>query len=425
MRVDHEKFLSLYHAQFGALKAGQAAGLRALLGFLEQDSDVRDPRWAAYMLATVKHECADTWQPIAEFGHGKGHPYGQPVTAKGSDGKTYTNTYYGRGYVQLTWSQNYQKMSLSLKLGDALLIHPDRVMEPPVAYQIMSFGMRNGSFTGKRLADFIDGSRCDYNDARRIINGLDQAAKIGGYAAKLEAMLRGSMTEGGYHIANAPAGVAARKGPGTHYPVVRVIANNSPIQIACQTHGEAVGGTNVWNRLSDGTYVTDFYCDTPNFNSLSPPLPACKGAPPPPPPPSPKLVDDYPYRTATPDTPDKWGFLCRECTSFVAWRLNQRGIKFTNRGFGHAYNWAEAARGLGYRVDHSPAIGAVAHFDPGVSFAGPRGHVAYVAEMNGDSITVEEYNFGYKSPDDAGHFAYHHPQRILHPSQVSNFIHVG
>lgn len=375
------------------------------------------------MLATVKHECADRWQPIAEFGQGRGHDYGQPVMVEGSDGKTYTNIYYGRGYLQLTYKSNYEKMSRDLNLGDELLIHPDRGLEPAIAYRIMSYGMRNGSFTGKRLSDYIEGSKSDYTNARQIINGLDRAELIAGYATNLEALLRESLVEGGYHIVNSLVGVCARKGPGTHYPVVRVIPNNSPIQIACQVHGEAVSGTNIWNRLTDGTYVTDFYCDTPNFNSFSPPLSACKEAAPPPPPPSPKLVDDYPYRTASPDQADKWGFYCRQCTSFVAWRLDQHGIKISNRGLGNADTWAEGARKMGHRVDHTPSVGAVAQFAPGVSFAGPLGHVAWVAEMNGDAITIEEYNFGYTSPNDSGHLAYHHPQRILHPSQVSNFIH--
>jgi hypothetical protein len=37
--------------------------------------------------------------------------YGNPVTVRGSDGKTYTNSYYGRDYVQLTWEANYRNMS--------------------------------------------------------------------------------------------------------------------------------------------------------------------------------------------------------------------------------------------------------------------------------------------------------------------------
>ena len=283
MKIDHQKFMDLYKGQYGALDDGQASGLEVLLGFLERDADVGDLRWGAYMLATVKHECADTWQPIEEFGKGQGEPYGDPVTVTGGDGKTYVNTYYGRGYVQLTWQTNYQKMSQDLNLGDQLLIHPERALDPPISYYVMSFGMRSGSFTGVGLGDFINGSQSDYVNARQIVNGLDMADVIANYASTLESVLRQSSGGEGpgprqYHIVNAPDGVNARKGPGSNYPVVRGIPNNSPINIACQVHGEVVNGSNIWNKLADGSFVTDYYCDTPNFNAFSPPIPVCNDA---------------------------------------------------------------------------------------------------------------------------------------------------
>jgi len=282
MKFDHQMFVNLYEAQW-ALDDNQASGIDALLGFLEQDANVSDVRWAAYMLATTKWECADTWQPIEESDKGQGQPYGNPVTVTGSDGKTYVNTYYGRGYVQLTWEANYQNMSQNLNLGDQLLIHPEMALDPSIAYQIMSFGMRNGSFTGVALGDFINNSQTDYVDARQIVNGLDHAADIAAYATTLESLLRQSSAGEGpgprqYHIVNAPDGVNARKGPGTSFPVVHSIANNSLINITCQVQGQVVNGSDIWNQLADGSFVSDFYCDTPNFNRFSPPLPVCQQA---------------------------------------------------------------------------------------------------------------------------------------------------
>ena len=525
MKIDHEKFISLYKSQYGALNSSQSSGLGTLLGFLEQDRDVSDLRWAAYMLATVKHECANQWQPIEEYGKGQGMAYGNPVTVRGSDGKTYTNSYYGRGYVQLTWEANYQNMSQNLNLDDQVLIHPERALEPSIAYRILSFGMRNGSFTGVRLGDYINGSKTDYYDARQIVNGFDQAALIQGYAEKLEALLRQSSNGEGkqvYHVVNAEVGVQARKGPGTNFPVVGTIANNSPIEIVCQLHGESINGSDIWNKLADGTYVTDFYCDTPNFAKFSPPIPVCKDAPPPdqtpkgdagkqvyhvvnaevgvqarkgpdtnfpavgtiannspieivcqlhgesingsdiwnkladgsyvtdfycdtpnfakfsppipvckdvpqPPPIQPAIKgDDYPFRGSAPDQFDGWGFLTGECTSFVAWRMRQHGIDFTNsmKGglFGHGYMWANNARKLGYRVDNSPSVGAIVYYDQNAFWAGPLGHVAYVAQVNGDgSIVIEEYNWGLEEKD---HYAYHHPPRLTDAAHVSAFIHI-
>jgi hypothetical protein len=193
MKIDRQKFVDLYKREYGALTDTRASALDALLGFLEQDGDVGDLRWGAYVLATVKHECADTWQPIEEFGRGQGEPYGKPVSVTGSDGKTYVNAFYGRGYVQLTWERNYQNMSRELNLGDELLIHPERALHPPVSYRVLSFGMRNGSFTGVGLSNFINGSRCDYLNARRIVNGLDRAELIASYARTLERLLKESV----------------------------------------------------------------------------------------------------------------------------------------------------------------------------------------------------------------------------------------
>lgn len=190
---NHDTFSESYQAEFGKLKSLAASGLDALLGFLEQDPDVTDVRWAAYMLATVKHECADRWQPIEEFGKGKNHPYGQPVTIIDADGTQFTNRYYGRGYVQLTWKLNYDRLSEALGLGNGLVLHPEHALEPRTAYGIMSYGMRQGSFTSKKLADYIHDEFCDYFQARRIINALDQAAAIQGYAENLENLLNESL----------------------------------------------------------------------------------------------------------------------------------------------------------------------------------------------------------------------------------------
>ena len=428
MKFEHQMFISLYEAQYGALDASQASGIDALLGFLEQDTDVSDVRWAAYMLATTKWECADMWQPIEEYGMGQGQPYGNPVTVTGSDGKTYVNTYYGRGYVQLTWEANYQNMSYDLNLGDQLLIHPEQALDPPIAYDIMSFGMRNGSFTGVSLGDFINDSQSDYVDARQIINGLDNAELIAGYASALESLLRQSSAGGPrqYHIVNAPNGVNARKGPGTSFPVVHSIANNSAIDIKCQVQGQIVNGSNIWNELADGTLVTDVYCDTPNFNRFSPPIPVCKYA-------SGIKGDDYPYKDAPtdPEVVDPWNFYCTECTSFVAWRMNQLGVNFTNgmsgpNGappnddpvYGNGEHWADHAQTLGFLVDNTPTVGTVAHYAPNVSGAGDLGHVAYVAQVNSDgTIVVEDYN--WYPPH-----AYSNPPRVIPASDPTSFIHI-
>lgn len=187
---DVDAVCSQYKQENPKLTDDARAGLQHLLAAIHDDPDVSDLRWAAYMLATVRWECAGKWQPVEEYGKGKGRVYGQAAKVTDADGVTYTNTYYGRGYVQLTWKANYANIGQKLGLGNLLVLHPEHALEPQTAYDIMSYGMRNGTFTRKKLGDFINDQGCDYVNARRIINGVDRAEKIAGFAQQFEQLLR-------------------------------------------------------------------------------------------------------------------------------------------------------------------------------------------------------------------------------------------
>ena len=154
----------------GTLTQSQVDGLNVLLS--AWSSSTSDHRWIAYGLATAYHETDRTMEPIAEYGHGLGRPYGKPDPTTGL-------TYYGRGYVQLTWDYNYIKMGHLL--GIDLYRAPERAMEPEVAAKIMTAGMVGGLFTGQKLADHFNDRLTDWVGARRIINGLDRAHIIAGY----------------------------------------------------------------------------------------------------------------------------------------------------------------------------------------------------------------------------------------------------
>lgn len=91
-----------------------------------------------------------------------------------------------------------------------------------------------------------------------------------------------------------------------------------------------------------------------------------------------------------------YGFYYRQCTDFAAYCLNARNeVYFVNSGshagitWGDAKNWGNAARQAGYAVDKNPAVGAVAWWS-----GGTYGHVAWVREVNGGTVTIEEYNYG-------------------------------
>lgn len=169
--------------------------LTTLSTFIASDQQVRDLRWFAYMLGTAWLETAYTYEPIRERGLGRQFYYGVPTPFTDRLGHPYNFIYYGRGYVQLTLLDNYLSMGKRLGIDQQLATSPDDVLQPNMAYTIMSIGMREGMFTHisqtvtetdsrgrprphrvlvpQRLGTFIAGDLCDYYHARRIINLKD------------------------------------------------------------------------------------------------------------------------------------------------------------------------------------------------------------------------------------------------------------
>lgn len=127
----------------------------------------------AYVLATTQHETAGSFQPVEE-----GYYLGKRAKAYQKSLRYYP--FYGRGYVQLTWEDNHRKYSK--KTGLDLVKNPDLVLRPDVALFILIDGMKCGEFTGHNLDRHINSHKCDFVNARRIINGKDCAVQIAGIA---------------------------------------------------------------------------------------------------------------------------------------------------------------------------------------------------------------------------------------------------
>ncbi len=160
------------HLFDGRLRQGQVQGMNAILDEWDGRHAKKDDRWLAYMLATTHHETNRTMQAIEEYGKGRGRTYGVPDPITG-------HTYYGRGFVQLTWKANYETMGKRLKID--LVNRPERALELGVATQVLFLGMIEGSFTGKKLSDYFNATKEDWVNARRIINRLDKADLIASY----------------------------------------------------------------------------------------------------------------------------------------------------------------------------------------------------------------------------------------------------
>lgn len=153
----------------------------------------------AYALATAYHETASTMKPIREYGGPTYFTRMYDVTgarpnmavANGNTSAGDGPKYCGRGYVQLTWKNNYARAGK--ECGVDLVQYPDKAMQPDVAAKIMRRGMDEGWFTGKAFRHYLPPSgqadRAQFTAARRIINGTDRAGQIAEHAMKFQAAL--------------------------------------------------------------------------------------------------------------------------------------------------------------------------------------------------------------------------------------------
>jgi putative chitinase len=206
MQFDHETLLSDYPGRFGTkMNVAASAGLRFLLGQIAADADFTMLRQIAYVLATINHETAHSFVPVRERMAVLGR---SPAQDKLYKRQQQYKPYYGRGYVQITWHDNYvvagRKLAGMTSNGgtasgstiqpDSLVQNPELALDPAVSYAVASRGMREGWFTKKRLDNYIkEGAAPNYVAARAIINPGDCAELIGGYADKFELLLRAAL----------------------------------------------------------------------------------------------------------------------------------------------------------------------------------------------------------------------------------------
>jgi hypothetical protein len=184
MRFDRKTFWDEFRKAFGRVSQKKVDAIEFLLSAFESEARWKDVRHIAYALATIKHETANTFLPIVERG---ARSYFKKYEGREDLGNTEPGDGYrfrGRGFAQLTGRINYAKYGIE--------DNPDAALDPDTAFHILTDGMHNGRFTGKKLTDFIKVGLTDYRNARKIINKLDQASLIAGYAKDFERILRAS-----------------------------------------------------------------------------------------------------------------------------------------------------------------------------------------------------------------------------------------
>jgi len=172
-----------------ALKPDQVKGLQTVC------SAAKAANWpvafTAYALATACHETAYTMQPVREA-------YWLSENWRKSNLRYYP--FYGRGYVQLTWKDNYEKADRELDLSGKLSGNLELALDPDIAARIMVRGMQEGWFAGDKTGKRHTSARhlpatgaaneAQMTSARRIINGTDKAGKIAAEAIKFQKALQ-------------------------------------------------------------------------------------------------------------------------------------------------------------------------------------------------------------------------------------------
>lgn len=205
-QINKEHFINNYHRHFGKkLTEARKNNIFIITDAFAADENMKSLRWLAYILATAMHESNDTFAPVAEGYWIK--PESKRITALYNfyrknnpaalktifpNGRSGT-AYYGRGrVVQLTHDFNYRLASLKIYKDERLFRDPDMIIRDAACDLAVTFrGMLEGWFTGFRLEQFfpLGSNKANWRSARKMINGLDKANLIAGYAMKFYDLL--------------------------------------------------------------------------------------------------------------------------------------------------------------------------------------------------------------------------------------------
>lgn len=200
--IDRDKFLDIVCCDLFKKKMTdqQTETLKKMLDYWEEHLIDKPLSYLAYTLATAYHETDRTFGPIREYG-GPGLRYAP---------------YYGRGLVQLTWKNNYERMGKLFDPPLDLVKNPDLALDVDIAIPIIFKGMKDGLFTGKSYDHYLSGRTPNYVGARRIINGTDKAEVIANYAKKFEKAIKQAQVP---YVPKAPTPVIEETKPASEMSI--------------------------------------------------------------------------------------------------------------------------------------------------------------------------------------------------------------
>jgi len=147
------------------------ASVRAILA--EAKAQKLTDGQTAYVLATAEHE-TDRFATLEEYASGAAYEHRSDLgNTRSGDGQLFK----GRGFVQLTGRANYAQYAD--RTGIKLVQFPVVLMNwGSQSAWLLVDGMMRGAFTGKPLDRYINPKQQNFREARRVVNGVDQADKI-------------------------------------------------------------------------------------------------------------------------------------------------------------------------------------------------------------------------------------------------------
>lgn len=253
-----------------AMTQSRVDALDDFMDCIEKDTYIGSVYYMSYILATTYLETAWSFRPIKEIG---GNAYftrmywdnRSKARVLGNLSAEDAVNYCGRGFVQITGRNNYVKMTKSIRkcrpdiveafekrTGQTfdLVKFPTQTMAIDIAYAIITLGMAQGIFTGKKLSHYLSDTKNDfknYKSSRKIVNGTDRDDDIANLAVKFESILLLSNVTG-----NSDPKVLQPAGKGANDPAAEIQQTEAESPSGWGTFKTTVNSIYVWSGLSTG-----------------------------------------------------------------------------------------------------------------------------------------------------------------------------
>lgn len=186
----------------------------------------------------------------------------------------------------------------------------------------------------------------------------------------------------GPYLTLASPSLNERSAPSTDASIVGSLPYHSSIEISCQTSGSLVIASTVWDKLTNGRYISDYWTNTPADDTWTSSIPRCATTPPP----SVRTGRTASGNEGSPGQCTYWAIEEFHAYSGLYPYLLDPADN------GNAEYWATNAAYDGWTVTATPRVDSIVVFPPGVNGALSDGHVAWVTKVSGTSITFTEMN---------------------------------